>query len=159
VAILFALSIIAAIVRTTIRTRSQGRFLLDDYLLLFGYVTLTAGTTLLYIILDDVYWYMGLILNPNSPSTFQAFAAPDFFDLVKSFQQLTFAFVALTWTTIFAVKLSFLLFFRQMVNRLRNVIIYWWIVVGVTLVSYCYCVAGIFIACPHFGLEACKWNQ
>jgi hypothetical protein len=68
----------------------------------------------------------------------------------------SFSFLTLTWTTIFAVKLSFLCFFRQMVDRFKNVMMYWKLVVGIAVISYCYCTAGVFIACPKFGLEALK---
>ena len=106
--------------------------------------------------METIYWDMGLILHPTSKSTLEAFMAPGFFDRIKWYQQVSFSFLTLTWTTIFAVKLSFLFFFRQMVDRLKSVMIYWKVVVGITVVSYCYCAAGVFIACPKFGIEARK---
>ena len=149
---------LAALARTAIRIHSRQPFQTDDFLLGFACVTLIASAVLLYVMLDTIYWDMNLILNPFSPATITAFLTPGFFDRIRWYQQMSFSFLTLTWTTIFAVKLSFLFFFRQMCDRLKHVMIFWRIVLVITILSYCYCAAGVFIGCPKFGLEARKFR-
>ncbi|SLM33888.1 hypothetical protein LPUS_02486, partial [Lasallia pustulata] len=158
IGIFFALSLIFASVRTAIRVRQHRRVYSDDLVLLFGCVTLTAATIIIFVITDTIYWDEQLILDP-SPEVLTAALSPDFFHRVLWYQQTVFSFLTLTWTTIFAVKICFLLFFRQMVERLNGLILFWRVVLGITILSYCICACGVFISCSHFGLAALKCAQ
>lgn len=141
--------------RTAIRIGQHRRVYSDDLVLLFGCVTLIAATIIIFVITDTIYWDEQLILDP-SPEVLTAALSPDFFHRVLWYQQTVFSFITLTWTTIFAVKICFLLFFRQMVERLNGLILFWRVVLGITILSYCICACGVFISCSHFGLAACK---
>lgn len=68
-------------------------------------------------------------------------------------------FVVFAWTAEFSVKLSLLLFFRRLVDRLPRLMLYVKFVMGSTTVVWAVLVCEPFILCPHFGLAAiCKLN-
>ena len=74
----------------------------------------------------------------------------DFLNQAFRFQKLNDAYLVLTYNTIFAVKFSFLFFFRMLINRVRQMKIYWWLVAAATGVVWAYGVIGFFITCPYF---------
>lgn len=126
-------------------------------MLIFACVTLTAATGILFSTIPLVYSDEDLeisVLNPHEPPLIpEGFPA----QVLRS-QQKIYSFMVLAWTTIFAVKICFLLFFVQMVDRLKKLMFIWKIAFGITMLFYCFCVSAIFIACPYFGLnlDACK---
>ena len=123
-------------------------------MLIFACTTLTAATVLLYIMVPIMYLDMKILLNPSLE--LGSFQKPGAVEQAIWFQQMIYAFLSLTWTTIFGVKMCFLLFFWQMVNRLRSFMIYWRVVVAFTAVSYFICVFGSLIGCPKTGQESRK---
>jgi hypothetical protein len=74
----------------------------------------------------------------------------DFLYQSFQFQKLSDAYLVLTYNTIFAVKFSFLFFFRILTSRVRQMRIYWWVVAATTGVVWVYGVVAIFIICPYF---------
>ncbi|KAI9833210.1 MAG: hypothetical protein M1826_000123 [Phylliscum demangeonii] len=128
------LAIIAAVVRTVYRLRSHRRLFVDDLFLWIACVCLTVGTIVLYTMTTDLYLsYTGWTL----------FLAEDFEGGVKRgviYLRRFFAYASMTWTAIYAVKLSFLFFFRVLVERIRYMTIYWRVVLGSTIVAFCLCV-------------------
>lgn len=63
--------------------------------------------------------------------------------------------IDLLWTATFAVKLSFLAFFRRMVKPLDNIQRYYWGIVGLTIISWMFIIPHPFITCPALGFEIC----
>lgn len=147
---LFGLAILTATVRTVYRVQSHGRLLLDDYMLIFACVTLTVANGILFSLPTFIYWNEYLILHPDSPIIQTTSAAT--VARISRYQQMLYSSLTLTWTTIFAVKICFLLFFLQIVDRLKKLMLIWKIVFCVTVLIYPLCVCGIFLSCPHFGL-------
>ena len=56
-----------------------------------------------------------------------------------------------TWTALYAVKFSFLFFFRNIISRVRNLNIIWWCVFVVVVLAYGGCSVTPFVACSTFG--------
>ncbi|MCJ1334605.1 hypothetical protein MMC10_011317 [Thelotrema lepadinum] len=156
--ILFGTAVLATMGRVYIRLRYQKRLFVDDYVLLFGCVSLIAAFTLTNIMFEDIYFDMSLILGPTALVWEQA-EAPGFEDRILSYQQLSFSDEVLCWLTIYAVKTSFLLFFRQMIDRLGKISIYWKVTLGLTVISGIYSICNIFISCPHFGVSSIQCAQ
>lgn len=71
--------------------------------------------------------------------------------------KLSDSYYVMTWTSIFAVKFSFLFFFRVLIRRVRAVTLYWQVVSVVTVLVWVYCIAGAFIICPYFDYKACEF--
>lgn len=144
---------LATIGRLAIRFRYQNRLFADDYVLLFGCASLIGAFTLTNVMFEDIYFDMSLILGP-SELLLQIATSPDFEKHILKYQQLSFSAEVLCWVTIFAVKMSFLLFFRQLLDRIWFLQRFWRVTVGIVGISAIYCVCGIFISCPHFGVSS-----
>ena len=149
------IAIIAAIARTSIQVQQYRRLRLDDYTLIFGCITFIAASVLLYISLDAVYWITGVTTDPSDPAVLRFITAPNFAEELSHHQRIVFAYLTLTITTIFAMKLTFIIFFRPMVDKLPYMIMYWKGLLIFTLVSYIFTMLSNYIECPHFGFSAC----
>ncbi|KAL8780986.1 MAG: hypothetical protein Q9213_006215 [Squamulea squamosa] len=158
ISVLFTVAMLATFGRLAIRFRYQNRLFADDYVLLFGCASLIAAFTLTNVMLGDIYLDMSLILGPLE-LVLQESTSADFVSHILSFQQLSFSAYVLCWATIFSVKMSFLLFFRQLLYRLSGLMTFWKVTVGSVIVSGIFCVCSIFIACPHFGVSAIQCTQ
>ncbi|KAI9833207.1 MAG: hypothetical protein M1826_000120 [Phylliscum demangeonii] len=115
---------------------------------LIACIFLAASTIVLYTVTTDLYL---------SYSTWLSFLARDFSEVLKrgvSLQKRIFASVSMAWTAIYAVKLSFLFFFRGLVARIRYMTIYWRVVLGATIVAFSLCVCESAFECPHFNAES-----
>ena len=154
---LFGLSILTATIRTTYRIKTNGRLLLDDFLLFFACVTLTAATGLIYALIPAMYWDEEIILNPEINVIEMVGSETEHFAQILRYRQLTSSYLALTWATIFSIKICFLLFFHQLVDRLKKLMLIWKIVFAITIAVFCFCICAAFIPCPHYGHnDACK---
>ncbi|KAL8823993.1 MAG: hypothetical protein Q9191_005381 [Dirinaria sp. TL-2023a] len=109
---------LATIGRPAIRFRYQDRVFTDDYVLLFGCSSLIAAFTLTNVMFEDVYFDMSLILG--SPELLlQDSASTGFLNRILKYQQLSFSTKVMCWVTVFAVKMLFLLYFCQLLDRVR----------------------------------------
>lgn len=153
---LFTVAMLATIGRLFIRFRFQNRLFADDYVLLFGCSSLIAAFTLTNVMFEDIYFDMSLILGPLD-LVLQESASAGFEDRILKYQQVSFSSEVLCWVTIFAVKMSFLLFFRQLLDRLTDLSKFWKWTVGFVIVSGIFCICSIFISCPHFGVSSSKF--
>ena len=141
------------------RMKYQKRFSLDDYILLIGSVLLVTTFTLVCVGFEDIYWMTSLQYGPPQLQL-EPFSVPDGATRVTRIQQIAFAIDVITWATIFAIKFSYLVFFRQMIDRLKLLIIAWKAITGIVILSGVYCIASKFFACSgHFGLDVGKYFQ
>ena len=62
----------------------------------------------------------------------------------------------LSWTGIFAVKFSFLFFFKGLVSRIRPMTILWQAVAGSTAVALAVGCLCVVMECPYFDDRMCK---
>ena len=146
---LFIIALVFVLVRTVIRFRYQKQFLLDDAFLYFGVICLCAAVGLLMQFSEAMY--MSEALNMASVSY-----ELDDLQLLSQFDKYSDVYLALTYTTLFSVKLSFLFFFRILVRRVRKMAIYWWTVLAITIVAWpVSIVAAVAPSCPVFGVASC----
>ena len=139
-------------------TRLAKRLQLDDWLLIFACVSLTAATIFLLYATPTVYLIEATSLNPKGLFGGGGAGITDLDTLLVKlnfFARFNWIYLILTWTTIFAVKFGFLSFFRKLVLRLPGIHLYWRIVVVVTAGVYLFSLIDGIVACPHIGLEAC----
>lgn len=128
-------------------------------MLVFACITLTAANGILFSMIPTIYWDEDLIVNHNSQAVEMVGSITALSAKIRRYQQLEYSHHTLVWTTVIAVKLCFLLFFRQLVDRQHKLVFIWRIVFGITLLFYCFCACGIFISCPHFSIDACTSNS
>lgn len=155
---LFGLALFLATARVVIRIHSQRNLHPDDFVLMFACLTIIASQVLLYILgIDNIYWSGAVTFDPG-PQT-PALKTEDievYYRRISMIMRMEYSIGILTWTSIFAVKICFLLFFHQIITRIRRLIVAWKVILGITLVSWALCSCAFFISCPHFGQAACK---
>ena len=155
---LFGLALLMATARMVIRFHFQRQLHPDDFGLMIACLTFIASQVLFYIIkIDNIYWHAAITSDSNPQILASITKDPEaFLSRELKIQRLEFSSVVFTWTSIFAVKICFLLFFHQMITRLRRLIVAWRVTFGITIIFWAFCICGVFISCPHFGPDACK---
>ena len=148
---LFGLSIIAAIARTLIRFRTTPKYALDDALLLFACICLTAATVLLYKLIPKAYLIEDLDFNERVSLPFPI---TDFAKETVLTVRILHAYTLTSWLVVFAAKFCFLSFFRALIDRVRHLIIYWRFVVLITIICGGLSLCDTFIACPYIEASA-----
>lgn len=150
---IFGIAFLAAISRTTVQIKKRRPLSVDDAFFAFACVCLCASTALLFQLMGALYFEQKLVLDPNSIFLTTAFQIiPE----LLGTQRLSYAHLTLTWTVIFSVKFSFMFFFKNLIKRVKNLNIYWRVVVWINAVSYFLCISDVFISCPHITLAGGK---
>lgn len=140
---------------------------------MFACAALIASQALLYVLkIDVIYNDAERILDPvsrNIPSLSSSYSsvvgdnvnnasAEEIHHHAANLQQILFSSLALSWTCIYSVKICFLLFFHQLITRLRRWILAWKIIFAITIVFGAFCASAVFIGCPKFTKLACTSN-
>ena len=79
---------------------------------------------LLFVVVDDLY-----LVEALEGDTIPANLPVNFLQRVSDFERLTVGGMVLTWCSIISVKFSYLFLFRKLIDRLRPMVIYWWVAV------------------------------
>jgi hypothetical protein len=154
-----SLALLGAIIHFVFRLRQSKTLHLDSLILLFAISCLIGGTASIHLGLSDIYLATAIIANPSlipSPPTL------DMIDTTSDALRSSDAFHSLVWTSIFAVKISFICFFRQLTGggsmMRKGVKPYWWGVLVVVVVGWAVVLCIPFISCSHRGGEAGTCN-
>lgn len=128
------------------RIRIQRQFSIDDYILLFGALTLTASLILLQgFYVDTVYMiqYMqfgdgklGLPLN--------------WLARIYNYQITGYLAYTLSFCTIISIKFCFLFLFKGLISRIRWLVVYWWFVFVFTAVVSVWGLVLYWVVCPYY---------
>ena len=130
------------------------RFQIDDYVLLFAVVVLSSITTLHLVILPYYYDLLAVILHGTDPILLSNVINKHVITLQESM-----AISTLWWFVMFPVKLAFLIFFRRLLDRVRDLRIWWYCVVTFTVLSGFVSVAMIWVTCPFVNAEGLRSRQ
>ena len=141
----FGIAILTSTTRTAIRIHKFRRLHIDDYFLFLAVAALIGATGLLIGSTSTIYYFTASLGG-------QAVPPADF--LQKAANIATYATIAelLSWTTIYAVKFSFLFYFRSLIKRLPRLCIWWWCVAGTFVPLAFTTIFANFILCPNVGL-------
>lgn len=124
-----AIAILFAFLRFIIRLYALRKLLEDDVAVMFA--------LLLLLSLAIMYRYATPIMfELNDIATGKEKLTPDFISRAAVFLKLQFAIIVLFWTTIWVVKISFLIFYRTLFSGLPDHMFGWWIASGFTAVTY-----------------------
>ncbi|KAJ8131069.1 hypothetical protein O1611_g2555 [Lasiodiplodia mahajangana] len=149
---LIGFALFCFVARIAIRLIYQKRLRLDDAFLLVAAASLIAATGVLYHI--SSYFYLSSAVPLNSQVT--PYTTTNF-SLLLDFQTKVRIYLALTWTTPYAIKGCFLAFMRPLVWHIsRGVNWYYWFIVGFCIISWAFAMAEPNIICPYFGADAVK---
>lgn len=138
-----------------IRVTYQKQLRLDDAFLFFAVACLCAATGILYHICYFLYLHSAAVLAPEVLPEVLA----KYNELI-GLQKKVYPFLALIWTTTFAVKACFLAFMRPLVWHISRALNwYYWSIVVFCIISWAYTVADPFIICPYFGVDASQYCE
>ncbi|CAF9924735.1 MAG: hypothetical protein GOMPHAMPRED_003688 [Gomphillus americanus] len=151
-ALFLAIAFIFTVLRTVARLNQHGRLYLDDYFVFYAVIAAAACGGVAYSIRDQIYLQIYVGLGWQAP-------AADFQDQMLIFEKRIMACSALIWSVIYAIKFSFLAFFRKLVDRVWKLEIYWWIVMAITTACGITSIPLSFIICAHFGNDYITASQ
>lgn len=131
----------------------------DDFVLMFACLTFIASQTLIFTsVIGNIYWLLEIRYNVSNPR-FIAMITGDpgaFWRRFLKVQKIDAASTVLTWTSIFAVKICFLLFFYPLIKSHRKWLLAWKAIFGLTILLWAFSISSSFIGCPHFDRAVCK---
>ena len=139
----FSLAVLSVIGRMITRIYTRRRLDVDDYLLLFALLCLSACTGLVHVFCHKIF-VEAIAADPTFISP------PDQYQIILAIRSILDSFICIIWTTVFAVKFSFLALFRLLIRRLPKAITsYYWTTVGITVATWIFFVGEPFILCPY----------
>lgn len=133
-----------ATARTVIRIRIFRRVFADDYFLFLAVASLIASTGIFFWAVPSLYTFAAVSAGLE-PITV------DYINSATKTANIAYAPELLAGTTVFAVKFSFLFFFRNLIRRLRDLEILWWCVLVICVPVAVVCICLPFIECPYVG--------
>ena len=110
---LFALALLMAAARMVVRVHSQRKLHPDDFVLMFACLTFIPSQVLLYILKIDNIQSFGAVtfdLSPQTPALTNDLPET-YYRQISKILRIEYSIGILTWTSIFGVKICFLLFF------------------------------------------------
>ena len=136
-----AIGFLSFLVRVIVRLKVFHKLFADDPLVLFSCVLLLSNTIIWQLFKEDLY--LNLAVDAG-----QVYPPPaDFPGRTKRYLRATVAIVTFFYTGLWAIKLSFLVFFKKLGKNVRNQTIIWWSVMAVTCASYFACLGTIDYNC------------
>ena len=130
------------------RIRVRRRLFLDDAFLAFALACLCGITGIL--------WPIARIASMVKSSEGKPVTQTSLGNVSELLKMLNIfsAFNPLAWTTIFFVKFSFLSLFRLLIRNVSKYLTrFYWVIVGITVASWIYCICGNLIFCHSFALS------
>ena len=152
---LYILAVIAAGFRTTIRLRCNKLQWLDDGFISLAILFMTVSFGVFLGFLNDVYKVESLIYDPYSASN----SLSDLIVVAKRVQLYTVVYIITSISGIFAVKFSFLFFFRNILSRIRPLVIYWRCIATFTAIAWAFSIGFSVYGCPYVDERACRLNH
>ena len=141
-----AIAILFAFFRFTIRLYALRKLLADD--------VAVATALILLLSLAIMYRYaIPIMFELDKVAKGEEALTPSFLPRATIFLKLQFVIIVVFWTTIWAVKLAFLLFYRTLFTGLPEHMLGWWLAAGFTALAYVICWVFQLLSCipiPHY---------
>lgn len=132
------------VARILVRISTRRRLYLDDVFIVLGFIFLSGSTYLVLHFARSMFMIESVLTG-----LVQYVMIEDLLRLTNSLSSEQ-AFNCLSWSAVFCVKFSFLALFKVLIRRLsRRLTIYYWMVVGVTIMTWVFLASSIFILCPR----------
>jgi hypothetical protein len=143
---LFGIAFIFFVSRIAVRFKTSNRLFLDDGFALLAILCLCANGVVVTMMLPTMYVTikMAKMGSKREAPPFDAFKSLTFF------LKMQFAQTFIYWTCLWAVKASFLAFFKRLTTNLKGHIIAWWIIVAITALGYVGSVISYPVSCASF---------
>lgn len=115
--------------RIYVRLRSFRRLFADDVLVFIAWSMLTSNALIWQLNKDALY-------DNIAVSSGQLFPPKSFARDSERYLRGSTVIIAFFYSGLWSVKLSFLIFFKRLGQKVRGQKILWWIVLGITIASY-----------------------
>ena len=138
--------------RVYIRIRLQHRLGIDDFFLMLGLCFLVSAMTLRFLFLDTMYIVEGIEFHSA-----RAFITPNVTDDLYRERTIDVASMILACGCIASVKLSFLFLFRKLIDGIRPLTIYWYIVTIFNITTSIFSAVSVYSPCPY--LDSLKMRK
>ncbi|MCJ1405675.1 hypothetical protein MMC11_008904 [Xylographa trunciseda] len=136
-----SLATVFTIIRTTIRLHISRRLFVDDAFVYLALAILIA-MAVLYTLINDIIFQIVLVGEGLLPPS------PEFMSQVPFFLKVQFAIIVLFWTTLWAVKWSFLMYYKKLFIGLPgHMQKCWWAVVIFSVLAYLGCWVTQLLSC------------
>ncbi|CAH0038138.1 unnamed protein product [Clonostachys solani] len=132
-------SFLMLVMRVAIRLRTLRKLLADDYLVIAAWLMLLTSASLWQDRIGAMYWMYDIQTGERPPSL-------DFIDVYGRFLPLVVAWNILFYSCLWAVKFSFMLFFRRLGDGVLSKV-WWWAVMVLTAIGWVACIADIDWGC------------
>ena len=146
---LFSVAFLFFVARLLIRWRISKRLYWDDGWAFFALVLLFIHAIVLNVMLRSIYY--AIKMQKISASIKRE---TNVLEMVFEFLKFQFAETFIFWTCLWAVKASFLAFFKRLTTNVRFHYAAWWVIVVITALAYIGCVITYPISCSDF--SSCK---
>lgn len=124
----------------------KDRVTVDDALLLLALAFLIASMVIMYMeVIGPMYLSYALLIGAEGvvpPAGWR--------NMSSEFHVWSSTCLTLGWLSFGAVKLSFLFFFKTLIDRLRPWLVYWWFIMISNAGILAYGSTIYFIGCPYF---------
>ncbi|KAL8725332.1 MAG: hypothetical protein Q9166_007438, partial [cf. Caloplaca sp. 2 TL-2023] len=136
-----AIGFLSFLIRVIVRLKVFQKLFADDPLVLFSCVLLLTNTITWQVVKEDMYLNLAV-------SAGQLYPPPaDLPRRTERYLRATVAIITFFYTGLWAIKLSFLVFFKKLGENVRNQTTIWWSVLAVTCASYFVCLGTIEYKC------------
>jgi hypothetical protein len=135
-----AVSLTFMLARITIKLRTFRRLFWDDALVILAWFMLLTTAILWKYNIHYVYQNYEMVRGERP-------FGPDAIRDWGTFMRLIIPVNVLFYSGLWAVKLSFLLFFRSFGAKIQSYEIYWWVVLVITVIGYIGCIADMQYEC------------
>lgn len=140
--------------RTAIRIHVFRRLFADDVCVFFAVVILIALGVLYNHAIPVIFNIERIVLG-------EAISSLGFKEQIEYFLKLQFSIIILFWTSLWAVKFSFLMFYKNILAGLPGHIIWWKFIFAFTVLAFLGCQATNLKSCApisnyfHIGMMNC----
>ncbi|KAL9006365.1 MAG: hypothetical protein Q9188_000901 [Gyalolechia gomerana] len=135
-----AISAICVAMRLFVRIKVFKRLWMDDACVVFALVLALATAILWQLFAKDMFAVMAVTSGQSVPKH-------SFLSLGEAFKTIPMVILIFFYSTLWTIKLSFLLFFKRLTKDVRRQQLLWWPITVFTIATYFVCIGTIPYRC------------
>lgn len=141
-----ALSFIFVVFRIYVRIKSFRRVYADDFLVVLAWLLLLTSAIIWQTQQTSMYTQFRLSSGNVVPT-------PEILAAERTFLRTEVATIFMFYTCLWSVKISVLIFFRRLGQKVKGHRVWWWCVLALTVATWATCIGDIQYPCLLKSLE------